>query len=98
LYSEAEKSLKDYAEKMIIGIANGCYTKQQRAVRTETIDGDNDLEANFYVLRHTKCPAVLTENLFQDNKEDVAFLMSVKGIQAIVELHIKGIIKYFERL
>nr|DAT77576.1 MAG TPA: MurNAc-LAA [Caudoviricetes sp.] len=26
--------------------------------------------------RDTKCPAVLTENLFQDNKEDVEFLLS----------------------
>lgn len=26
---------------------------------------------DLYVLKNTKCPAVLTENLFQDNKEDV---------------------------
>ena len=29
-----------------------------------TTDGDSDYEANFYVLKNTKCPAVLTENLF----------------------------------
>lgn len=29
--------------------------------------------------RDTKCPAILTENLFQDNKEDVDFLLSEKG-------------------
>lgn len=50
--------------------------------------------ANFYVLKYTNCPAVLTENLFQDNKEDVAFLMSPQGKKAIVDYHVSGIIKY----
>ena len=50
--------------------------------------------ANFYVLKYTNCPAVLTENLFQDNKEDVAFLMSPQGKKAIVDYHVNGIIKY----
>lgn len=44
--------------------------------------------------RDTKCPAVLTENLFQDNQEDVNFLLSDEGKQAIVRLHVEGIKKY----
>jgi N-acetylmuramoyl-L-alanine amidase len=44
--------------------------------------------------RDTICPAVLTENLFQDNKEDVNFLLSEKGKQAIVDAHYNGIVKY----
>lgn len=48
--------------------------------------------------RDTNCPAVLTENLFQDNKEDVAFLLSEEGKQTIVDLHIKGIKQYIESL
>lgn len=44
--------------------------------------------------RDTICPAVLTENLFQDNKEDVEFLLSDKGKQTIADLHIQGIIRY----
>ena len=36
---------------------------------------------SLYVLNNTKCPAILTENLFQDNKEDVAYLLSDKGKQ-----------------
>jgi N-acetylmuramoyl-L-alanine amidase len=43
------------------------------------------------VLRNTWCPAVLTENLFQDNKEDVDFLLSDEGRQAIVDLHVRTI-------
>jgi N-acetylmuramoyl-L-alanine amidase len=50
--------------------------------------------ANYYVLKNTKCPAVLTENLFQDNKEDVAFLLSEVGKQTIVDTHVEGILKY----
>ena len=37
-------------------------------IRRDTQDGDEDWEANFYMLRKTKCPAVLTENFFMDNR------------------------------
>ena len=63
-------------------------------LRTDYTDGDPDIESNFYILRHTSCPAVLTENLFMDNKEDVTFLESEEGSQAIVNLHVEGILKY----
>lgn len=63
-------------------------------VRSDWSDGDPDYEANFYVLTKTKCPAVLTENLFQDNKEDVAFLISNEGKKKIVDIHVNGILKY----
>lgn len=46
------------------------------------------------ICRDTKCPAVLTENLFQDNKEDVEFLLSESGKQTISRLHVEGIKKY----
>ena len=49
---------------------------------------------NYGIVRDTKCPAVLTENLFQDNKEDVAILMSEAGKQAMVDIHVKGIMSY----
>lgn len=51
---------------------------------------------NLAMCRDTNCPAVLTENLFQDNKEDVEFLLSEKGKQTIVDAHYNGILKYFE--
>ena len=63
-------------------------------IRKDTSDGDEDKESDFYILKHTKCPAVLTENLFQDNKEDVDFLLSAEGKKAIVNLHVLGIRKY----
>lgn len=43
--------------------------------RTERADGDQDYEADFYILRKTRCPAVLLENWFYDNREECAFLL-----------------------
>ena len=65
-------------------------------IRTDYSDGDPDIESAFYVLKHTLCPAVLTENLFMDNKEDCRFLLSSKGRQAIINLHIEGLIEYLD--
>lgn len=67
-------------------------------IRKDTTDGDPDKEGHLYILKHTKCPAVLTENLFQDNKEDVAFLLSETGKETIVSLHVKGIINYLKTI
>ena len=53
---------------------------------------------NLAICRDTNCPAVLTENLFQDNLSDVEFLLSDKGRKAIVNLHVNGIINYIKSL
>ena len=63
-------------------------------LRTDYSDGDPDFEAGFYILNHTMCPAVLTENLFQDSKADCDFLLSAEGKEAIKQLHVEGIISY----
>ena len=42
-------------------------------LRTDYTDGDPDMEADFYILRHTTAPAVLTENFFMDSHPDCAF-------------------------
>lgn len=49
---------------------------------------------NLAICRDTNCPAVLTENLFQDNKEDVKYLLSTDGKETITKLHVNGIINY----
>lgn len=67
-----------------------------KKLRTDNTDKDSDIESNFYVLKHTNCPAVLTENFFQDNKEDVKYLTSDEGFHQIVRLHIEGILNYIK--
>lgn len=64
--------------------------------RKDMSDGDPDWEENFWVLQKTLCPAVLTENLFMDNREDLAVLNSEEGKAAIVKLHTEGIINYIQ--
>lgn len=46
--------------------------------------------------RDTNCPAVLTENLFQDNESDAAWLQTAEGKRTIVALHADGIEKYIK--
>ena len=69
---------------------------QGMKIRKDMSDGDPDKEACFYVINNTKCPAVLTENFFYDNKEDLAFLQSDEGKKKIIEVHVRGIIDYIE--
>lgn len=63
-------------------------------LRMDLTDGDPDIEASFYLLRHTSCPAVLTENLFMDNQDDVEYLLSDIGQTNLVNLYVTGINLY----
>ena len=60
-------------------------------LRKDLSDGDPDFEENFTVIYKTKCPAILTENLFMDNKTDVAFLNSEEGREVITQIHVNAI-------
>lgn len=64
-----------------------------RAVPTEKY-----IAQDLAICRDTFCPAVLTENLFQDNKEDVDFLLSEEGKTTITTLHVEGIIDYINEV
>ena len=48
--------------------------------------------------RVSRCAAGLTENLFMDNREDCAFLLSHVGRKAIIVLHMEGIVEFVEDL
>lgn len=65
-----------------------------KKIRTDYSDGDPDKESNFYVIKNANCPAVLTENFFMDNKEDVEYLLSDLGRHQIIRTHLEGIIDY----
>lgn len=52
--------------------------------------------SNFTVLTKTKCPAVLVETLFQDNKEDVKYLLSNEGFTTICNTYICAIKRYVD--
>lgn len=48
-------------------------------------------EQSLAICRDTHCPAVLTENLFMDNRDDCAFLLSPAGLDTLVALHTRAI-------
>lgn len=62
-------------------------------MRFDYSDGDPDKESEFYILVHTKCPAVLTENFFMDKEKDCRMLMTDTGREKIAESHYKAILK-----
>lgn len=70
----------------------------KRNVRKDISDGDEDYEDDFYILKKTSCPAVLTENFFMTNKEEVDWLLTETAKRAIVECHVRGIINYIASL
>ncbi len=80
LYDSAEKVLKPLLPDV--------------KIRTDMADGDRDKESNFTILYRSRCAACLTENMFMDNKEDVDWLLSNCGRDAIVRLHVDGIKMY----
>lgn len=63
-------------------------------LRTDMSDGDPDYESNFYVLRNTKCPAVLIEHLFMDNKDDLTILNTPQFKNTAATVIVQGILNY----
>ena len=53
-------------------------------------------QANYDVIYYTKCPAILTENLFMDNRVEVEYLKSEVGKETICNYHLVGICKTLE--
>lgn len=52
--------------------------------------------ANLYICQKTNCPAVLVESFFQDNKDDVEFLLSEEGKQCVTDILLEGITNYLK--
>ena len=95
IYTSKGKTEADNLATYIYNAAKSNFKNAQK-LRTDFSDGDPDKEAEFYVLKHTSCPAVLTENFFQDNKQDVDYLTSDLGFHQIVRTHVEGILSYIK--
>ena len=63
-------------------------------MRGDWADDDIDYEEGFYILRHTLCPAVIAENCFMTNPDDLMFLESGVGKQKNINLHVEGIVSF----
>jgi len=66
--------------------------------RQDTSDGDPDREANFYVIKNTKMPAILIEHLFFDNFEDATLLMSDEILELFAEAQVRTCVEWMKVL
>lgn len=64
----------------------------EQTSRKDLTDGDSDKEAQFYVLRKTDCPAILTENFFMDDPEDAKLMISEEGQSRVAKAHFNAIL------
>lgn len=65
-----------------------------RPLRSDSSDGDPDKEVNFYVIKNTAMPALLTENFFMDNEDECKNILMTKiGREKIIDWHVKAILK-----
>ena len=68
---------------------------ENQVIRTDYArDGDPDWEENFYILRHSLCPAVLVEQFFMDNKKDLAYLISDEGKRNLIDVIVGGVVMF----
>ena len=90
---------KTAADKLATAIAEAAkkYLPDMQ-MRADWSDGDIDFEEEFYILKHTKCPAVLSENGFMTNEQECRWLQTRQAKQAITDLHVEGIIEYLEQV
>lgn len=65
-------------------------------MRSDFTDGDADKETDFYILKHTRCPAILSECFFMDNEKDCRKLMSSHFRERIAKAHAKFILKIIQ--
>lgn len=93
-YTTPGQTNSDRLANCLYNMADKYFTNMK--IRKDFTDGDPDKEANFYIIKNTKCPAVLTENFFYDNKEDLKYMTSDLGHFEIVKMHVDGIIDYIK--
>ena len=66
----------------------------EKKIRKDMSDGDRDWEENFYVLQKSKCPAVLLENFFYDNRDECTWLLKDETKERIADAIVKGFVQY----
>lgn len=82
IWEEAKKTFKS-------PLTVGSYSNQRLG---------HDWENDFYIIKKSYCPAVLIENFFQDNKEDVAYLLTDTGKASCAEVIVDGVKGYLNSI
>lgn len=53
---------------------------------------------NFYVIKNTNCPAILSESGFYDNVNDCQYLLTDQARERIAEYHYKALVEYIKKI
>lgn len=69
----------------------------ERKIRKDMSDGDRDWEEDFCVIKKSRCPAVLLENFFYDNREECAWLLQDGTKERIADAIVAGLKKYLKK-
>ena len=69
----------------------------ERKIRKDMSDGDRDWEEDFCVIKKSKCPAVLLENFFYDNREECAWLLLEGTKVRIADAIVAGLKKFIKK-
>lgn len=80
IFTTKGSTRSDLLAEYIATSVESYYKQLGLKLRYDYSDGDKDKEEDFYVIRKTKCPAVLLECGFFDNEKDFA-LLSNKAFQ-----------------
>ena len=81
------------ASKDIAGLSESSFKKEFPRRKNRGVK-----KSNFYILKNTKCPFILTENFFHTNeKECREILMTEQGQDKIVDFHFEFIMKYLNK-
>lgn len=66
-----------------------------RKIRSDNSDGDKDKEEQFYIIRKSICPAILSENFFMTNESECKeILMQRQGKKKIALAHFNMIKRF----
>ena len=91
-YTSKGETKSDLIAECLYDVFEAEFT--DRKIRKDMSDGDRDWEENFYVLTKSKCPAVLLENFFYDNRDECAWLLKDETKERIADAIVKGIVQY----
>lgn len=69
----------------------------ERKIRKDMSDGDRDWEEDFCVIKKSRCPAVLLENYFYDNREECAWLLLEGTKVRIADAIVAGLKKFIKK-
>ena len=93
-YTTRGETKADGLASLLYDEAEWEFAREGWRIRKDFADGDADKESDFYILKHTKAPAVLTENFFFDNERDCRLMLSGEGRDRIARVHFNAIKRY----